>query len=75
MKTLIIYSLIAVLLLLYVGEFKVSTNPFCVELPRWRLSVAILFFMIAIMFYREQAMLDGAKRAVEYLVEKVAERK
>lgn len=75
MKTLIIYSIVFVLLFLYVGELKISTNPFCVELPRWRLSIAVLFFMIAIIFYREQAMLDGAKRAVEYLVEKAAERK
>jgi hypothetical protein len=75
MKTLIIYSLIAVLLLLYVGELKVSTNPFCVELPRWRLSIAVLFFMIAIIFYREQAMIDGAKQAVKCLMEIIAEQK
>ena len=56
-------------LILYAGHLKISLSPFSIELPAWRMSVGMLFFLIGVLFMTVQIEMNAVDKYQDRLIE------
>ena len=78
MKT-IIFTIICIIALLWVGDFTITFKPFSISLPSWYKPVGIILFVLAMAVYNNwentlkgisNGFDDGIKKCVEILKKK-----
>ena len=77
MKT-IIFTIICIIALLWVGDFTITFKPFSISLPGWYKPVGIILFVLAMVVYAtgehargyKQGFDDGVKKCIEILEKK-----
>ena len=80
MKT-IIFTIICVIALLWVGDLTITFKPFSISLPGWYKPVGILLFFLSMAVYTigeytkgyKQGFDDGIKNVLKYLKRKIHE--
>ena len=80
MKT-ILFTIICIIALLWVGDLTITFKPFSISLPGWYKPVGILLFFLSMTIYTigeytrcyKQGFDDGIKKCVEYLKRKIHE--
>lgn len=74
MKT-IIFTIICIIALLWVGDLTITFKPFSISLPGWHKPVGILLFFLSMAVYTigeytkgyKQGFDDGIKNVLKYL--------
>ena len=74
MKT-IIFTIICIITLLWVGDFTITFKPFSISLPGWYKLVGIILFVLAMAVYNigeyakgyKHGFDDGIKNVLKYL--------
>lgn len=61
MKTMI-YIVLFLAIIAYVGEMHISFSPFAVSFPKWRMMLAVIFLMLGLSFYGLQQFHDGQRK-------------
>lgn len=77
MKT-ILFTIICIIALLWVGDLTITFKPFSISLPGWYKPVAILLFWLSMAVYTigertkgyKQGFDDGVKKCIEILEKK-----
>ena len=77
MKT-ILFTIICIIALLWVGDLTITFKPFSISLPGWYKPVGILLFFLSMAVYNigeytrgyKQGFDDGVKKCVEILKKK-----
>ena len=77
MKT-ILFTIIFIIAILWVGELTITFNPFSISLPGWHKALGILLFFLSMTVYNigeytrgyKQGFDDGVKECVEILKKK-----
>jgi hypothetical protein len=77
MKT-ILFTIICIIALLWVGDLTITFKPFSISLPGWYKPVGILLFFLSMTIYTigeytrcyKQSFDDGIKKCVEILKKK-----
>ena len=77
MKT-ILFTIIFIIALLWVGDLTITFKPFSISLPGWYKPVGIILFVLAMAVYNigeyakgyKQGFDDGIKKCVEILKKK-----
>ena len=77
MKT-ILFTIICVIALLWVGDLTITFKPFSISMPGWYKVVGILLFWLSISVYTigertkgyKQGFDDGVKKCIEILEKK-----
>jgi len=69
----IIYILLFVVLALYIGRFKISFNPFSIELGSWYNLIGYISSIIAVIFLSLGAYEEGYKKGTKDTVNLVQE--
>ena len=80
MKT-IIFTIICIIALLWVGDFTITFKPFSISLPGWYKPVGIILFVLAMAVYNigeyakgyKHGFDDGIKNVLKYLKRKIHE--
>jgi hypothetical protein len=78
MKELIIFALLLIALLLYVGHLSITIKPFSVSLPYWYRSLGLLLLILSLVIYNvgehvkgyQKGLKDGSDIAIKTLLEK-----
>lgn len=75
MKTTIFFTCITIILFLYVGDFKMSFDPFTVSLPIWKISVAYVLFFVGIILmqihYEKTAQQEGFAKGHKWTIDQI----
>ena len=80
MKT-IIFTIICIIALLWVGDLTITFKPFSISLPGWYKPVGIILFVLAMAVYNigeyakgyKHGFDDGIKNVLKYLKRKIHE--
>lgn len=80
MKT-ILFTIIFIIALLWVGDFTITFKPFSISLPSWYKPVGIILFVLAMAVYNigeyakgyKHGFDDGIKNVLKYLKRKIHE--
>ena len=80
MKT-ILFTIICVIALLWVGDLTITFKPFSISLPGWYKPVGIILFVLAMAVYNigeyakgyKHGFDDGIKNVLKYLKRKIHE--
>ena len=80
MKT-IIFTIICIIALLWVGDLTITFKPFSISLPGWHKPVGILLFFLSMAVYTigeytkgyKHGFDDGIKNVLKYLKRKIHE--
>ena len=72
MKT-IIFTIICIIALLWVGDFTITFKPFSISLPSWYKPVGIILFVLAMAVYNIGEYAKGYKQGFDYGIKKCVE--
>lgn len=73
MITTILTIIFFIACLLYIGHLEISFNPFHLSLPRWHVSLSIIFFAIFWIFFSYSQQKIGKEEAYKDIFEKIEE--
>ena len=72
MKT-IIFTIICIIALLWVGDLTITFKPFSISLPSWYKPVGIILFVLAMAVYNIGEYAKGYKQGFDYGIKKCVE--
>ena len=72
MKT-ILFTIIFIIALLWVGDLTITFKPFSISLPGWYKPVGIILFVLAMAVYNIGEYAKGDKQGFDYGIKKCVE--